>query len=238
MLHAACILVSGNELMGEHMALEGIEPPEPKKTGHRWVDMIVALLALFMSVLSIFVAQHTSETMERLVHANSWPFLQMGSSNSNEEGEYELGFHVSNVGTGPARIHTFELLIDDQPVEIRSNVTYTMIENCCGEDFSAAIERAGGNPLAAVEMESTAPIARRFLAPNDTISALRWPRTENNATLWTAVDQARQRGRVGMRACYCSVFDECWIAQTNVFPPTPVASCEPGAPVRAESGGH
>lgn len=220
------------------MALEGIEPPEPKKTGHRWIDMVVALLALFMSVLSIFVAQHTSETMERLVHANSWPFVQLGSGNANDEREPELAFGISNVGTGPARIHSFDLLVDGEPISRERNMTYGVIEACCSEEFRAAVARSNGDQLAAVGYDLTSPASHIFLASNKDVSPMRWMRNETNEELWLAVDMARQTGRIEMRACYCSVFDECWIAQTSVFPPMPVASCEPGAPVRAASGGH
>ncbi|GAM99520.1 hypothetical protein U91I_03174 [alpha proteobacterium U9-1i] len=220
------------------MALEGIEPPEPRKTGHRWLDVVVALLALFMSVLSIFVAQHTSQTMERLVHANSWPFLQLGSGNSNDERVAELVFGVSNVGTGPARIHSFDVIIDGRPISRERNMTYGIIEACCSEEFEAAVARSGGDRLAAVGYDLTSPASQIFLASNEEVAPMRWTRSEINHELWTAVDMARQTGRIQMRACYCSVFDECWIAETNVFPPTPVASCEPGAPPRDAGAGH
>jgi hypothetical protein len=215
------------------MSLEPIETPEPKKTGHRWLDMVVALLAVSMSVLSIFVAQHTSETMERLVHANSWPFLQLGSGNSNDERQAELVFYVSNVGTGPARIHSFEMFVDGEPLPTDRNVTYGTIMKCCEQEFATAVERAGGDHIEAVGYDLTSPVSERFLAPNDEIAAMRWVRTDTNRELWTAVDQARQTGRITMRACYCSVFDECWIAETGVFPPTPIDSCTPGAPAGA-----
>lgn len=219
------------------MALEGMESPEPRKTGHRWLDMVVALLALFMSVLSIFVAQHTSQTMERLVHANSWPFLQLGSGNANDDRQPELALVVSNVGTGPARIHAFDVLVDGQPISRERNMTYGVIEACCSDTFQAAVTRAGGDHIAAVGYDLTTPASQIFLASNEDVSPMRWTRNDTNAELWRAVDMARQTGRIQMRACYCSVFDECWIAETNVFPPTPVASCEPGASPR-ESGGH
>ena len=220
------------------MALESIEPPEPKKTGHRWIDMVVALLALFMSVLSIFVAQHTSETMERLVHANSWPFVQLGSGNANDDRQPELIFGMSNVGTGPARIHSFDVLVDGEPISRARNMTYDIIEACCSGEFRAAVARSNGDQLAAVGYDLTSPASQIFLASNEEVSPMRWARSETNEQLWRAVDMARQTGRIQMRACYCSVFDECWIAQTNVFPPTPVASCEPGAPVRTETEEH
>jgi hypothetical protein len=33
-----------------------------------------------------------------------------------------------------------------------------------------------------------------------------------------------------MRACYCSVFDECWVAEARTFPPRQVERCPVIAP--------
>jgi hypothetical protein len=54
-------------------------------------------------------------------------------------------------------------------------------------------------------------MAHTFLSLNEEATALPWPRTDDNQALWKAVDQARQHGRITMRVCYCSVFDE-WLA--------------------------
>lgn len=48
---------------------------------------------------------------------------------------------------------------------------------------------------------------------------------ELNEPLWRLVDEARQAGRITTRVCYCSVFDECWIAGGKAFPPAPVDRC-------------
>jgi hypothetical protein len=85
--------------------------------------------------------------------------------------------------------------------------------------------------MAAIQDDLTAPVANTFLAPGDEVITWAWRRTESNAALWREVDQARQRGRIRMRVCYCSLFDQCWIAETLVFPPTPVNACAGPAPM-------
>ncbi len=45
------------------------------KTGHRWVDMAIAISAITISVISLFVAIEHGKTEEKLVAANSWPFV-------------------------------------------------------------------------------------------------------------------------------------------------------------------
>jgi hypothetical protein len=161
------------------------------------------------------------------VQANSWPFVQLGSGNATDDGAHELSFNLENVGTGPARIHTFDFEVDGEPINRQGNYLYELLNSCCSTEFEAAVERAGGDRINAVGHDLTSPASSRFLAPNNGFSAIRWGRTEQNLALWTALDHARQTGRITMTACYCSVFDECWIARSHRFPPEQVANCEP-----------
>jgi hypothetical protein len=203
--------------------------PEPAKTGHHRLDLLVALAALTLSVVSIFVARETSRTMERLAHASFWPFLQLGSGNVRDDGVRAITFAMENVGTGPARIHTFELRVDDKPLADGHLLTRAL-RACCDAELSTALERNGNDFTAIYGSEVSSPVSRRFLAPNASVIAMSWPHTESNAAVWTALDQARQRGRITMSTCYCSVFDECWVARTNEFPPQEVDRCETDDP--------
>jgi len=191
--------------------------------------MAVALSALLISVTSIFVAYNSNQSMERLTRASSWPFLQLGSGNSSDDGTPELAFGVSNVGTGPARVYAFHVEVDGRPLPPRAHLLTELLEACCAQEFAAASARAGGK-VAAMGSDMSQPVGRHFLAPNSEILALRWPRTPANEALWRALDDARQSGRITMSACYCSVFDDCWIAHSDSFPPETVRSCPNESP--------
>jgi len=218
------------------MSIDAPETPEPRKTGHRNLDLVISACALFMSAVSIYMAYHTGISMERLVHANSWPFLQIESGNTGPnpgtDGD-EIYFSVKNAGTGPARLHSLEFLLDGRPM--RESFALDQIAlNCCRTARDAVVGAAGEHPLDAFGTVNTAPIAPGFLAPGDDVTFLSWRKTPANAALWEAIDQARYTRRIAVRACFCSVFDECWIAQTNQFPPRPVHECvQPPA-----AGGH
>lgn len=200
-------------------------PHDPKPTGRRWLDMVVAFSALLISMVSIFVAFQSNQSMERLTRASSWPFLQIGSGNSTDDGVAQLTFGVSNVGTGPARVYKFEVRVDDQPLPRDGHLLTSLLLACCEAEFTAAIERTGSQ-VGAMGQDMSSPVAERFLAPNGDIYPLAWARTEENRQLWTALDAARQSQRITSSVCYCSVFDECWIAHSNSFPPEEVNSCE------------
>ena len=200
-------------------------PSDPRRTGHRWLDMVVAFSALLISAVSIFVAQQSNQSMERITRASSWPFIQIGSGNASDEGAPELNFGITNVGTGPARVYIYDVQVDGRPLPPGGHLLTRLLLACCNAEFEAAATRAGGE-IAAMGSEMSSPVAERFIAPNGEITSLRWPRTEENRSLWTALDRARQAGRITTTICYCSVFDECWIARSNSFPPQETNSCE------------
>lgn len=210
------------------MSDEPPNPHDPKKAGARWLDMVVAFSALLISTVSIFVAYSSNQSMERLTRAGAWPFVQIGSGNASDEGEHQLSFAISNVGTGPARLHTFEAQVDGRTLP-RGHLLTHLLQACCETEFNAAIERAGGNQVGAIGQDMSSRVPERFLAPNGEVYVLVWPRTAQNAELWTALDRARQSGRITMSACYCSVFDECWVAHSHSFPPEEAQSCEGNA---------
>lgn len=206
------------------MTLEPTESPEARKTGHRWIDLFVAFSALFISALSIFLGQQTGNSMEKLVHANSWPFLELTSGNTDGQEHSQIALGIENVGTGPAAIHWYEVSVDGAPVAREGHLLSNLLNACCREAFDAARERHGGDLPATFDYEVSSRVGSRFLAPHGEITAIRWPRTDQNAALWEELDRARQT-RMTMSACYCSVFEECWIARSDSFPPEQVDSC-------------
>lgn len=198
------------------MTIESPEPPHAKPSGHRWLDFLVGIAALITSAMSIFMALENSHSMQNLVHANSWPFLQISSSNTAEDNVTRtLVFDLKNAGTGPARIYYVQFLVNGRSVSGR-NPLVSIATACCNAEFTPLA--SAPNRWDQLGEVITSPLGPSVLAANDRFDALRWQRKDSNAALWDAVDQARQRGDVAVRACYCSVFDECWIAETNTLP--------------------
>ena len=84
-----------NFLPGDWMSIEPAETPESRRTGHRGWDLLASFVAITISAASLYTAYHTSHSMERLVHASSWPALQLDSSNETVEGA------ATREGSGP-----------------------------------------------------------------------------------------------------------------------------------------
>ena len=172
----------------------------PHSTGHRWVDMAVALSALFVSIVSLAIAIHHGDAMDRLVAANSWPFLMYDTESIDSQGNQRISLEVENSGIGPARIQTFEVWWQGQPVSTAPE----LLQRCCMTDAKAPIDPATARSLDLV----IGQIASRVLRAGAAESFLSLELKEANAAIWHRLDIARLQLR--MRACYCSVFDECW----------------------------
>lgn len=118
-------------------------PGRPRRTGLHLLDMVVSICALFMSGVSIYMANQNSASMEDLVHANSWPFLQIDSGNTSNGGDHTLDFGLSNAGVGPARIYSAIFLVNGQPVE-NMNLLVNISERCCASEYRETSPRARG----------------------------------------------------------------------------------------------
>lgn len=204
------------------------EHPSHARTGHRRLDVVLSTVAVIISLVSIFVAYHTSHSMEKLVQANSWPFLQLGHGNAfgetpviGERSSAQIYFTITNAGTGPAVIHDFEFRLDDRPFAADGGTIERFLNACCADLLT------GGSRVGPT---SSTPVAQTVLAPDADVTVLRWPLQPDNQDLWVALDRARQQNRIAMSACYCSVFDECWVADTATFPPRKVSSCGAAVP--------
>lgn len=188
-------------------------------TGIRWLDIVVGLSAIFISVVSLVVSLEHGRTMralvtqnEKLVAANTIPFLDFSSSNL-EEGTNKsyFKFTVKNGGVGPAVIDWFELRYKEIPYSHPMD----LLRACC----AAALEKASfkngsvwystvtNNILPA--RESFDPITLRPDVGDDVLRAFMHARADFSA-----------------RACYCPVLDECWLTDFSARRPTKVENCD------------
>jgi hypothetical protein len=172
-------------------------------TGHRWLDIILALSAMFVSVISLVVAVEHGRTMQRMadanarmVEANSWPFLQFETHNVDEHGNANVRLVLINNGIGPARIETFELWWNGQPMPSPG----ALLQACCTTTAAQL-----GQVHTTISVENTAP---SILRAGDHTDFLAVPASPQNKDIWSKFNE--ERDRIAVRVCYCSVFDECW----------------------------
>lgn len=200
--------------------VETVAPSRARAT-RDWFGMVVSIAALVTSVVSIALAVQNSDSMNRLVQANSWPYLQITTGNVGADGSREIAATLTNVGIGPLRIESFVVAYEGE--EAANALDF--LRACClakdvvidsGESFAAAVgEIVTSTPTGVV------------LGPGDKVNVFRLPLEGANQEVWRQLDGARFKARY--RACYCSVFDECWSTDFENARRSPVKSCKPEA---------
>lgn len=188
-----------------------VHPPhKPHGGGVHWAELLMSLTALLVSAISIKIALHHGEVMEKLVTANSIPHIEIRSSNAveNASGGYDpaLRIELRNVGVGPA---------DVRYVTIRRNGVY--LRN------TAALRAAAGVPPE-TDLNIMMNQSRRHFIPASQSSPLFtvWQEPGSEAA-WSRLDGVRVQSEV--EACYCSVFEECWIASSATDGKREVEAC-------------
>jgi len=184
-------------------------------TGRRWLDLALALSAMFVSIVSLAVAVHHGRAMDRLVAANSWPFLMYATDNLDPQGKRRISLKVENDGVGPARIQTFEVWWQGQPVASGPE----LLRRCCMTDSQTPIDSPTARSLNLV----IGQIASRVIRAGESEPFLSLELKDANADIWHRLDIARLQ--LKLRACYCSVFDECWETDLEQTSARRVRSC-------------
>jgi hypothetical protein len=176
----------------------------------RRIELLIGFCVVLISVISLFVAASANRTQERLLAAGVWPNLQFATGNADRDGKPAITFDLVSRGVGPARVRWVELDYDGHRVDDSGQ----LIERCCGRE-----QRASGRRVAA----TTSGINPRVVGPDEWITFFHMPRDRNAPEVWHALE--RGLPRITMRACYCSVLDDCWMLDSRTPEPAPVARC-------------
>lgn len=183
----------------------------------RWLELVVAVTALITSISSIVLAIQNGRDMDKLVKANSLPYMQGGFSDASPQGADVLSLDLFNPGVGPAHEKSLRITVDGRYVR-SMNEFYAA-------SLGAAV-LAGPRPFAHEMVKNG--VRTRFVAPGQQQMVFRIPKRPDNAQLWDRLDAAQSRWSVDF--CYCSVFNECWRVPSKWAEPEPVNECRRDEP--------
>ena len=184
------------------------------KTGLPGLDLVIALSAIFISAVSLVVAIEHGRTERDLVAANSWPFIRAVLDGGYEDGRaIAIGF--SNGGVGPAKVKSFELFYDGKPVASARD----LLRRCCGlaDGVEATNQQLPGDFHYQLVDDSV-------WRPGEEAVVIEVRRDKNTGDVQERLSHSLLN--VGFRACYCSVFDECWVSNLRTTTPQRVRRCE------------
>jgi hypothetical protein len=187
----------------------------PRRTGGKHFDVAIAVTAIFISAVSLFVAIQHGKTERDLVAANVWPFPRGILTNGyDDKGSIAIG--VSNGGVGPAKIQSFELFYRGQPVSSGLD----LLRKCCGlGQGDAAVKAQLPHGIKYSIVDET------VLRPGEDNPVLR---VERSATVPQVPDRlAASLPQMTFRVCYCSVLDQCWINDLRTTRTQTVRECKP-----------
>lgn len=196
-----------------------VHAPHGHRPGVRWLEIVVSISALVVSVVSISVALQHGNTMQQLVTANSLPYVEIRSSNAvpTSDGSYvqAMSLELRNVGVGPADVQNVRVLVNGEAVSNYGE----WVSRCCAD-----VEQARRTRTILANDTMLNQSRTHFIPAGEGAPLFSARRSESNAAAWDLAEQVRQQTTV--EACYCSVLDECWVVNSRTDARQPVQGCE------------
>jgi hypothetical protein len=189
----------------------------PHKTGVPWLDLALGVSAAVVSLVSLWLGLHSAHSMEKLVAANSYPYVELQRSTSMEkfasmpEGWRRVRYMMENNGAGPARIEWVQFKFKGQPVHDLEE----LLQKCCSTE---PINRNG--------IDTRGGIAGTLIRPGATVQMFSWEEPAVPNPTFLALH--KQMDNISYSACYCSVFDDCYVTgASDDRKPQAVEQCTP-----------
>lgn len=179
------------------------------KGGRLSAEMLVGVSAVFIGVCALLVSLYETSLMRAEQRSAVMPLLELGRSyfvNNLEEDadKWRLSLIAENVGIGPARVQDFVVSVDGEPVPT----------------WRVAFQKLLGRDVRIRYGQST--INGRTIPAERRITMFDLSSTELASEIMGTFD------RLEFKACFCSVFDECWTTSYSTFGKVePVQQCVP-----------
>jgi len=175
--------------------------------------LAVSFLALSLGAYQARLMNVQTRLMQSQARASVWPYISIGYSISDAGEKPGYTWEINNDGVGPARIESVTLNLDGKPVRSWKEVFHALFGD-------------------ATVLANYSQIFGKVLPPNTnrptTIEAVRI----------LSLDQARifyaAQNRFDMAICYCSVYDDCWIAHRQQPEVQVVDHCDASSVVQFE----
>ena len=166
---------------------------------------ITSAVALAVSVFALAIGAWQTRLMQTQARASVWPYLSIGYTYSSDTDENAFIWRVDNNGVGPARVERVSLSLDGRPMKHWTDVLIAL-------GFKGKLHL------------STSSISGEVIPPSLNRETAIDPIHINDRDVGAAFKNAVERFR--MDICYCSVYDDCWVAHWQVSKAEPVPSCD------------
>jgi hypothetical protein len=155
--------------------------------------LLVGLIAIAISVISLFVYIFQTRLMARQLHSSVWPRVEW--VHGNVGGTY---IEVINKGIGPAIISDHKMRLDGKEIKTPAE----LLEKLFGPDSKSLRCGQSLNCL-------TAYIDGRVMEPGEAFK----PFIVTDSLYAHKLDSAFQVNHFEMEICYCSIYEDCWTSR-------------------------
>lgn len=190
----------------------------PHGTGVRWLDISLGVAAAIVSLVSLWLGLHSAHSMEKLVASNSYPYLEIGQSThvippsgKQEDIRRQIQYELQNEGIGPARIEWVALSYKGKPMRDMID----LVGACCNGDRNG------------LGLHTRGVVQNSLVRPGSSLIMFSWTEPEKPTPLFDGLHAAMKD--IDISACYCSVFDECYIRGDDAGKAKQVEQCTPPA---------
>jgi len=165
---------------------------------------ILSVVGILIAIFALYAALTESIAVRQQTAAAVWPFVQLKIENYDTGDAAGFSLAFTNAGVGPARMQ-----------DVRLSLNGNVVRNW--SELVAGVGSAAGTA------SSRNFISDRVLRPDETVMVF----STDDAVLARNLIDAVSSSRSALTFCYCSIFDECWLADSreDLQAPEPVASC-------------
>jgi hypothetical protein len=149
---------------------------------------------------ALIVSMYQANLARAQLRASGWPYLQLANGGGTRGQPYT--FVVTNEGVGPARIRSVQISADGHPMLRWNDAVRALTGEGEPDLLYSSFGRGSVIPAGGSRALLTLPAG---------------PRAEK---FWLAA-----QSRLRAVTCYCSVYDECWVADSDVEEPTRSDAC-------------
>jgi hypothetical protein len=202
--------------------------PDPTAIGTRLLrylplitiaHFMIGLPALIASLALAYFAFVQADATQKMQTGGVMPFVTFGTSNGDKDGNQDIALTLTNNGVGPAILGPIEIRYEGRPIA----TPIDLLTACCTPDARAV-------------RLSTSPSTGIAVRPGETIEFVSLPRTPESEKVWQTLN--KERWKLQVRACYCSIFNDCWVTEGMQGLPKAVKKCPANWSLYREDAGN
>jgi len=180
----------------------------PSLLDRHWAESALAIGAVIIAAVSLWVAYDSERTNRELVASASWPFVQVYNATvTSASAPPQMIFILSNDGIGPAKLEWFQLFWKGRP----QRSPWQLLQTCCAQQES--LDALYHDP--AVASQTDQGLVLRSGQRLDILTVSRQP---ENTAIYDAL-KSQFTGSLSVRYCYCSALNDCWVNSATIGAP-------------------